>query len=163
MNDNQERVNDSRKIEKRHSDIKSHLFFTWLIDQGIPVKMVTCLYGAWLFLWNVLNSIYRIGIIIITAILEFFKHNPNMCTGLVVGLALSWLLDQIPILGWFIGPFVTFILTVFCVYKGHLFDKPDGNVYTAFNEYLQVIVNTVTAIKDELTQRRTAEEKEGEL
>lgn len=151
-NKNQANINNFMQAEQEYNDTTKRDVFSWMINKGVAIEIVTRLHELWDFSLKMGDKLYHIGKIIVIKLVEFVKRNPNMSTGIAIGLGLSWLISQVPVLGWLLGPLVTLILTVHFMYKGHLKDHPDSNIFTACGECFKVVVDIISEIKGELTQ-----------
>ena len=145
----------SGRIEEmfmEYSNVSQKDVFSWFLNRGVPREIVTRLFQVWNFSYRVGEKLFKIGKLIVCRLVEFAIDNPNMLTGVAIGLGLSWFLSNIPVVGWLIGPLVAAIFALVLGYYGHLRDNPRGNALTMLGRGLDLFFDligiTVNQIKE---------------
>ncbi len=89
------------------------------------------------------DKVIYIGRIIINTIIWLIKNYPNATIGLIIGLVLSWIVSNIPILGWILAPFVNILFPVIGFTVGFVADIKDKalkrEVEKRVNEYFEFL------------------------
>lgn len=95
----------------------------FLSNQGIPLEVITRMNSLWDEVVTIGGQIINIGIIIMMKLIQFIKENPNIVTGLAIGISLGMLVNSVPYIGHFLAPLVTLIFSTLGVLHGHRLDK----------------------------------------
>jgi hypothetical protein len=113
--------------------------FSWLIKNGVTEWLATKLQAFWKTITRIGGKVLLTGETIVVEQVKFSSGHPYMTVGAVMGFSAALLLNQIPVVGWLIGPAVSCLATIVGAYLGHLADKPDGNIISFFYVILDVV------------------------
>ncbi len=118
---------------------KDNNLFDWLISHGISKFLVEKIRAIWRGTIDFGRKIILLGETIVVELVKFAPKHPYMTIGALTGFCAAVLLNQIPVVGWLIGPAVSCLTTIVGAYLGHLADKPDGNIISFFYVILDVV------------------------
>ncbi len=109
------------------------------------LKKLICLFG------NIISNIRKKVIPTIKAIYvmtkKLAKENPYMAIGAFLGLIVSILLNQVPVLCWLIGPITTLLIILLGAYYGHCYKSSTNKLGSFFIIFVDYVYHIIVAVR----------------
>lgn len=124
------------------------------INRGIPPEILTRLKEIWEMTKVIAGETVAIGKIIVNAIINFIKTNPELTIGAALGAAVTVLIIGIPIIGPILAPISALIGTIYgagvgsTAAYGNISSDPVEAIYALANKFFELLTLILNAIVD---------------
>jgi hypothetical protein len=98
-----------------------------LTEMGLPSEVAIRLKELLEFVKTIGEKTVNIGKIVVLKLIEFIEKNPNLATGIALGVAVSSLIASIPFLGHILAPIVLPLGIAIGAIAGHRMDNAQGD------------------------------------
>lgn len=100
-------VDEIGKLEFEYESIDRQKMRAYLLKRGLPIEVVTRLDDLWTATKEIWGKVLKVGKIIFLKIAEFIAKYPHVAIGILVGAAIGFLVNGIPLLGPLLSPITT--------------------------------------------------------
>ena len=124
------------------------------VKRGLPTEILTRLKDIWEATQDIAGEIIAIGKIIVMAIIDFFKANPTLTAGMVLGAAVSSLVLMIPFLGPLLLPLTTLVASVYgagvgaAMQEGNYSASPITAAIALANKFFEMLIMILKGISE---------------
>ncbi len=122
------------------------------IKRGIPAEILTRLKEIWEATQEIAGEVIAIGKIIVMSIIDFFRANPTLTAGLLLGAVVSSLVLMVPFLGPLLLPLTALVASIYGAGVGAAMQEGDysGSPITAAialaNKFFEMLIMILKAI-----------------
>lgn len=124
------------------------------VKRGIPLEILTRLKDIWEATQDIAGEIIAIGKIIVMAIIDFFKANPTLTSGMALGAAVSSLVLMIPVIGPLLLPLTTLVASVYgagvgaAMQEGDYSASPITAAIALANKFFEMLIKILRGISE---------------